>query len=85
MQLNITIFNTYTFLVTYLFLKDIYISKILCLSNQKKNPTRKKLVILMNFNILFEIYLLIIYETDEYILFKRNYFVNNILGPKIGY
>lgn len=60
-------------------------SKILCLSNQKKNPTRKKPVILMNFNILFEIYLLIIYETDEYILFKINYFVNNIIGPNIGY
>lgn len=39
----------------------------------------------MHFNILFEIYLLIIYETDEYILFKRNHFVNNILGPKLGY
>lgn len=39
----------------------------------------------MNFNILFEIYLLIIYETDEYILFKINYFVNNILGPNISY
>lgn len=39
----------------------------------------------MNFNILFEIYLLIIYETDEFILFKINYFVNNIICPNIGY